>query len=113
MGFKPISIKDYTRKHIESNPGAKEAEVRAQLDHALKDYQSGVRCSCGEPIWVIGSSQTGNMCFTCITGDPCPDSDYEIREACDKERAPGFRKPRPWGQEPRAAEDASDDKSPY
>lgn len=50
----------------------------------LADYQAGARCDCGEPIWVIGSAETGHMCFTCITGEADPSEDYEIAEACDK-----------------------------
>jgi hypothetical protein len=94
LEFAPISLKEYAKKHVKSNPGDKESQVIAQLERALKDYQAGVRCSCGEPIWVIGSSQTGNMCFTCITGEAVPDCDYEIEQACDKVNAPGSRKSR-------------------
>jgi hypothetical protein len=94
LKFVPISLKKYARLHVKSNPGEKESEVTARLQRALKDYQAGVRCSCGEPIWVIGSSEAGNMCFTCITGEAIPDSDYEIEEACDKAHAPGSRKSR-------------------
>src|SRR5260370_24182322 len=77
-GFTPISVPDYVKLHLTSNPGEREVEVTAQLKRALRDYQAGIRCSCGEPIWVIGASQVGNMCFTCITGEAWPDDDYEI-----------------------------------
>jgi hypothetical protein len=43
-----------------------------------------VKLRCGEPIWVIGSAEAGNACFTSITGDTEPSEDYEIAEACDK-----------------------------
>jgi hypothetical protein len=92
LRFVPISIKEYVQKHLKSNPGTRAAELTAQLEHALKAYRKGVRCSCGEPIWVIGASQVGYSCFTCITGEAEPDSDYEIREACDKFNAPGSRR---------------------
>lgn len=91
MVFHPIKLRDYVRLHLKSNPGDKEAEIVAQLESALAAYKAGERCQCGEPIWVIGSSQVGLMCFTCITGDvDCPD-DYEIDEACYKLRAPDRR----------------------
>jgi hypothetical protein len=98
--------------HLKSNPGSKASEVTAQLKGALKAYQKGVRCSCGEPIWVIGSSQAGHMCFTCITGEADPIGDYEIREACDKPRAPGYRAPRSW-EAPSAAESVADEDVPF
>ena len=63
----------------------------AELQAALKAYRQGIRCSCGEPIWVIGASQVGNMCFTCITGEAYPEDDYELREVCDKHSAPDVR----------------------
>jgi hypothetical protein len=88
MGFAPIELRDYVRKHLKSNPGDKKAEVVAQIESAVAAYNAGERCSCGEPIWVIGSSQVGHMCFTCITGEADPDHDYEIVEACDNTGAP-------------------------
>jgi hypothetical protein len=62
--------------------------VIAQLQSALKAYLAGERCHCGEPIWMIGGSQAGHFCFTCITGEAYPSDDYEIAEACDKADAP-------------------------
>jgi dihydrofolate reductase len=69
MILTPIKLPDYVRLHLKSNRGSKEAEVTAELQSALAAYKAGKRCSCGAPIWVIGSSQTGHMCFTCITGE--------------------------------------------
>ena len=89
MTFTPIKIQDYVKLHVKSNPGDKAAEVTAQLQGALDAYRAGERCQCGEPIWVLGSSQVGLMCFTCITGEADPSSDYEIAEACNKLNAPG------------------------
>jgi hypothetical protein len=86
MGFVPIRLEDYVPLHLKSNPGEKQADVTARLKSALRAYQAGVRCSCGEPIWVIGSAEAGHMCFTCITGSTDPSDDYEIVEACDKGR---------------------------
>lgn len=84
MGFVPISIDKYVKKHMESNPFDNEKELRKHLNSALTDYNRGVKCSCGNDIWVIGSAFAGNRCFTCITGESQPDSDYEIDSAIEK-----------------------------
>ena len=84
MGFVPISIDKYIKKHLESNPSDNEKDLREHLNSALADYTKGVKCSCGNDIWVIGSAFAGNSCFTCITGESQPDSDYEIDSAIRK-----------------------------
>jgi hypothetical protein len=84
MGFLPIRLDHYVRLSLKSNPGTKEAEVTARLRSALQDYKEGARCHCGSPIWVIGSAEAGNTCFTCCTGESDPSHDYELIEACDK-----------------------------
>jgi hypothetical protein len=88
MGFTPIKLRDYVRLHLKSNPGDKEADTIALLESALSAYKAGKRCACGEPIWVIGSSQAGHICFACITGETDCSEDYEIDEACDKATCP-------------------------
>jgi hypothetical protein len=85
MAFVPISTREYVPIHSKSNPGEKKAEVTARLESALARYKAGVRCACGEPIWVVGSSEVGNGCFTCITGERDTSTDYEIAAACDKD----------------------------
>ena len=87
MAFVPIQIADYVKMHLESNRGENAADVTARLRSALEAYKAGHRCSCGAPIWVIGSAETGLICFTCITGESDPSEDYEIAEACDKASA--------------------------
>jgi hypothetical protein len=83
MAFAPIRLDDYVRKHLKRNPRDKEPELRAQLKEALEAFKGGTGCQhCGAPIWVIGSSQVGHMCFTCITGSADNSEDYEIDEAC-------------------------------
>ena len=77
-GFKPISIEKYIKSHIKINKTEDPIKIRRNLLRTLKDYQDGVTCHCGNPIWVIGSAIVGNSCFTCITGDAFPDHDYEI-----------------------------------
>ncbi len=82
MAFVPIGIDDYVTKFLAGNPGSERSEVTARLKETLSDFKAGARCSCGAPIWVIGSAEAGNACFTCITGEPHPEEDYEIAEAC-------------------------------
>jgi len=84
MGFVAISIDKYIKKHLESNPLEDEKDLRKRLNSALSDFNNGVKCSCGNDLWVIGSASAGNGCFTCITGERYPDSDYEIDSAINK-----------------------------
>jgi hypothetical protein len=81
-GFTPIKLDKFVDKYIKSNQGTSRKEIINGLKAALSDYQSGVKCDCGNPIGVIGSAVVGNACFTCITGEAMPDDDYEIDEAC-------------------------------
>jgi hypothetical protein len=80
-GFMPIGMEDYIRRHMKSNADTSRKEIESGLRSALADYKTGVKCDCGNPIWVIGSAVIGNACFTCITGEAMPDSDFEIDEA--------------------------------
>jgi hypothetical protein len=84
MSFIPISIDKYVKKHLESNPTENEKVLRVRLEAALDAYKKGVKCHCGNDIWVIGSASTGNSCFTCITGESHPAGDYEIDSAINK-----------------------------
>ena len=84
MGFIPISIENYIKKHLENNPSENETDLRKRLSSALVDYQNGVKCSCGNDIWVVGSAALGNSCFNCITGEGLPIDDYEIDAAIKK-----------------------------
>lgn len=79
-GFTSIGIDDFVKRHVRNNPDDKPEDVRAWLQRALRDHKAGVKCQCGNPLWVIGSAIAGNACFTCITGEPTPDSDFEIDE---------------------------------
>jgi hypothetical protein len=78
MGFTPISIEDYVVRHTRANRDDKPDDVRKWLQRALQDHKVGVKCQCGNPLWVIGSAFAGNACFTCITGEARPDADFEI-----------------------------------
>ena len=84
MGFITISIDNYVKKHLDSNPSENEKDLRKRLNSALMDFKNGVKCSCGNDIWVIGSASVGNSCFTCITGESQSDNDYEIDSAIKK-----------------------------
>jgi hypothetical protein len=82
-GFAPISLKEYVEIHLKRNSGTSRKEVTEVLEDTLRAYKQGARCDCGNPIWVIGSAFSGfDGCFTCITGEACPEDDYEIDEAC-------------------------------
>ena len=84
MGFKPITIDGYVKLHLKNNPTENEKDLRKHLKAALNDYKNGVKCYCGNDIWVIGSASVGNSCFTCITGESFPNDDYEIDSALKK-----------------------------
>jgi hypothetical protein len=84
MGFIPISIYSYIKKHLENNPGENEEDLRKRINKALTDYKKGVKCTCGNDIWVIGSASVGNSCFSCITGERYPIDNYEIDSAIKK-----------------------------
>ncbi len=84
MGFVPISIDDYVAKHLANNPEENEDDLRRRLKKALNNFKNGVKCSCGNDLWVIGSASAGNACFTCITGESYPTEDYEIDSALRK-----------------------------
>jgi hypothetical protein len=77
-GFTPIRLEDYVELYLKANPGSDRADVIKRLQHAIDAAKRGVRCRCGEPIWVIGSADTGLACFTCITLESHPTCDYEI-----------------------------------
>jgi hypothetical protein len=82
MPFIPIEMDDFIELHLRANPDEDRDDLRARLRRALKARRAGVLCECGNPIWVIGSAVAGHACFTCITLEAYPDSDYEIAEAC-------------------------------
>jgi len=82
QGFIPISIEKYVNLHLKHNKDQDRRELTEALDDALSAYKHGVKCACGNPIWVIGSALSGYACFTCITGEAYPENDYEIDEAC-------------------------------
>lgn len=84
MGFTPISINKYIKMHLKNNLGENENDLRKRLNLALTDYNKGLKCVCGNDIWVIGSASIGNGCFSCITGESNTKDDFEIDSAIKK-----------------------------
>jgi hypothetical protein len=84
MSFIPISIDNYIIKHLENNPSGNEKNLKERLEASLSDYNRGIKCSCGNDIWVVGSAFAGNHCFSCITGESYPHDDFEIDSAIKK-----------------------------
>jgi hypothetical protein len=82
MGFIPIGIGKYVQLHVKANPDENPKELLARLRSCVSDALAGARCSCGAPIWVVGSVSAGYACFTCITGEAFPAEDYEIDQVC-------------------------------
>ena len=82
MSFVPIGLEEYVRLRLESDPVLDRADLVARLRYALEANRAGVRCGCGERIWVVGSAEAGLACFSCVTGEAFPADDYELAEAC-------------------------------
>jgi hypothetical protein len=81
-GFIPITIEEYVALSAEHIPDVDTSLLRTSIQKALKKYKTGVNCSCGNPIWVIGSGATGeDGCFQCISNMDSPQDDYELEEA--------------------------------
>jgi len=80
QAFTPISRKAFIEKTVRSNPDMTRKEIAEGVDYALAAYKRGETCSCGNPLWVAGSAIAGLACFTCITLEAMPDSDYEIKQ---------------------------------
>ena len=80
-GFVPITLNEYVKKHLVSNPGVDAEELKTRLRSVLAAKEAGESCECGGEIWVLGSAEVGLMCFTCITGQAMPDKDYELYSA--------------------------------
>jgi hypothetical protein len=87
MGFKGISLEEYIGLHLKSNPTESKADLKNRLVQANQDFHNGIKCSCGNDIWVIGSASVGNGCFTCITGESTPSEDYELDTALMKRKS--------------------------
>jgi hypothetical protein len=80
-GFVPVRLDQFVRQYLRNNQAADGDAVRAAVEDALAAWRQGVRCACGNPLWVAGSAVAGYGCFTCITGSAEPDGDPEIDAA--------------------------------
>ncbi|MBW6484470.1 MAG: hypothetical protein K0B10_15625 [Vicingaceae bacterium] len=76
--FKNISINEFVKSTIQSNPDLNSQELTESLLHFKKMKDNGELCICGNPLWVAGSAIVGKGCFTCITGETDSSNDYEV-----------------------------------
>lgn len=82
-GFVPVRLHQFVFQYLRNNKDADGDTVRAAVEDALAAFRQGVRCACGNPLWVAGSAVAGYGCFSCITGSAEPDGDPEIDAACN------------------------------
>ena len=82
-GFVPVRLNQFVKQYLRNNKDADGDAVHAAVEDALAAWRQGVRCACGNPLWVAGSAVAGYGCFTCITGSAEPDGDPEIDAACN------------------------------
>ncbi len=82
-GFVPVRLNQFVKQYLRNNKNADGDAVRAAVEDALAAWRQGVRCACGNPLWVAGSAVAGYGCFACITGSAEPDGDPEIDAACN------------------------------
>ena len=75
-----ITIDEYAKKHVQSNPDDDIEDIKARLRKSLKNKNNGATCMiCGSSIWALGSAVSGqNMCFSCLTGEADSSNDYEV-----------------------------------
>jgi hypothetical protein len=89
--WKPISIDQYVKIHLRKNPNDNEMTIKMRIDAALDYYKNGLKCRCGNDIWIVGSTTVPFGCFSCVTGKDHPQGDYEIDSALDKRDKDGKR----------------------
>ncbi len=85
----PITIDDFVKLHLQNNPNENEKVLRVRIEAALDDYKNGVKCRCGNDIWIAGSASSPFGCFSCISGRDYPAGDYEIEGTLDKREKDG------------------------
>ena len=78
IDFKKISIDKFLEKYKFSNPKEDINKLKNSIIHLKQLKAEGVKCNCGNSIWIIGSAISGKGCFTCITGESDYSNDYEI-----------------------------------
>ena len=77
--FKLISIDSFIKKHSQNNPSIDTKQLRRDLTHFKQLRTKGIKCSCGNDLWVIGSAISGKGCYTCITMETDCSNDYDIK----------------------------------
>lgn len=86
--FLPISVEEYIDLCLENSDGFSGEELRHLLSDSLYAFRQGVRCKCGNPLWVIGSAITGEYgCYKCLIGQDSSEAVFEIDEACSTEES--------------------------
>ncbi len=89
--WNPISIDQFVKIHLKKNPGENDKTLKMRIESALDYYKNGLKCRCGNDIWIVGSTMAPFGCFSCITGKDHPRGDYEIDSALDKRDKYGRR----------------------
>jgi hypothetical protein len=76
--FHKVSIERFVEMHVKANPGADYNQLREDLIHFQQLKTEGMKCACGNAIWIIGSAFSGAGCFTCITNETDCSDDFEV-----------------------------------
>lgn len=76
--FTKISLDNFIKEYEKANPKDDLNKLRKDLLHFKQLKAEGVKCNCGNSLWIIGSAISGTGCFTCITGETDFSNDYEI-----------------------------------
>jgi hypothetical protein len=87
----PITIDEYVKLHLKKHKNENEKVIRVRIEAALDDYQKGVKCKCGNDIWIVGSASTPEGCYTCLSGKRHPAGEFEIDTALEKKDKYGRR----------------------
>lgn len=76
--FTKISIDSFIEKHTKGKLDNEAKQLKKDLIHFQELKKEGVKCNCGNDLWVIGSAISGKGCFRCITMETDCSDDYEI-----------------------------------
>lgn len=76
--FIPISIDSFIEQQKINDPKIDVVQLKKDLIHFRKLKADGIKCRCGNDLWVIGSAYSGKGCFKCITMETDCSEDYEI-----------------------------------
>jgi len=76
--FTKISVDSFIEKYKLNNSKSDLNKLKKNILYFRQLKKDGVKCSCGNSLWIIGSAVSGKGCFTCITGETDASDDYEI-----------------------------------